>query len=96
VTESSVIRQVIRYLGIIALVLAAGSIYVLVRILDASAGRDTVDPAVVGLFASLTTLTGAAVGGLASMLVSTRSGQAEPSPVVVTNAPDDAVPVDPT
>jgi hypothetical protein len=30
------------------------------------------------------------------MLVSTRSGQPEPAPVVVTNAPDDAVPVDPT
>lgn len=93
-TEIAVVKKVINYLGVAVVILTVGSVYVLVRILDASGGRDTVDPAVIGLFASLTGLTGTAVGALGAMLVSTKTGAAEPQQVEVTNSDANAVPVE--
>lgn len=79
-TDRSTIRAVIRYLGLVALVLVLGDIVLMREILNASRGREAIDPAVVGLFASMTGLTGGAIGALGSMLVSTRSSD-EPTPV---------------
>lgn len=72
-TDRSTIQSVIRYLGLVALVLVVGSIILFREVLDASQGRDALDPAVVAMFGSVTTLAGTTVGVLGSLLVSTRS-----------------------
>lgn len=87
-THIDVIRQVIRYLGMCAVIMVTGVVLGFGCILWLSKGKGTVDVSVAAIFASLTGLAGTALGGLGSMLVSTSStNEDQPQQVTVEQAP---------
>lgn len=83
-TSSEVVLAVIRYLGRIALVLAAGALALTAYVLHLAGRAGSVDPVAVAAVGAITTLLGTVLGALGAMLVSTRSGPGtdEPVPVV--------------
>lgn len=97
-TEPSVVRSVVRFLGLLAIILCIGDIVLVREIIHQGAGAGTVDPAAVAALSGVGTLAGAAVAALGALLVSTRSGPPEPpaAPVAVeVHQPDgEPVPVD--
>jgi flagellar biogenesis protein FliO len=80
-TDTATIRAVIRYLGLAALVLILGEIWLVRDLIRQGAGAGQVDPAAVGAVLGIGTLAGTAIGALGSLLVSTRSSET-PTPVV--------------
>lgn len=83
-TDRRVPLLVIVFLGTFALLGLAGTIWLIDHQRDASN------------IAIVAGMTGTALGGLAGILASVRSGPAEAMPVTVMNAPADAVPVEQT
>jgi hypothetical protein len=79
---------VVRFLGWSA-ILALGGVIFLVH---QATGYDKIDPSTVALVSGVSTLAGAALGGLGAMLANTSRGT---QPVTVENPPDQPVPVDP-
>ena len=94
-TDTRIVTIVVCFLGLIAFTLSAGALWMFRELLQASEGKEQIDPAVIGIFTSVTTLAGVAIGGLGAILVSTKSGAGPPAPVQVVNAPADPVPVEP-
>lgn len=92
-TDSSVVRAVVRYLGLAALMLIAVNFLLLRQVIGQGAGKGTIDAATLGAIASVSTLTGTVLGALGAVLVSTRTTDT-PDDVHVVNDPSDAVPVD--
>lgn len=92
-TRSDVVLTVIRYLGRIALLLAAGVTYLTWVLIDSGDGTKTVDATSVGAVGAICTLLGGVLGALGAMLVSTRAGDEPATPVVVQNTEDEPVPV---
>lgn len=82
-TDRRIPLLVILFLGVFALVALCGTIWLIDHERDASN------------IAVVSGLTGTALGGLAGILSSVRSGPAEAMPVTVVNPPADPVPVDP-
>lgn len=93
-TRSSVVRQVVRYLGIVAIVALVGTIWLISRLITQGAGKGTIDPGSVALIVPPSNIAAAALAALGSLLVSTRGGEEPPTPVQVVNEPEDAVPVE--
>lgn len=96
-TDSRTVLTVIYFLGTTTLVLVGGSMLLVYALV--SPGRP-IDPTAVAVLSTITGLAGTAVGALASLLVSTRSGQDDSTPVPVTTpegTPLEVTPVaDPT
>lgn len=84
------ILVVVCFIGAIALVLSTGVLWMFWRMLVASEGKDAIDPSVVGIFGTVCTLAGGAIGALGGLLASTRSHDE----VTVANTPADPVPVE--
>lgn len=94
-TDGSIVRSVVRYLGLAALLLIAINFFLLRQVIGQAAGKGTIDAATLGAISSIGTITGTVIGALGSVLVSTRSTPEPPAPVEVVNGLDDAVPVEP-
>lgn len=83
-SDKTVVHMVVGFIGLIALMLAAG-------LLVLNYQDKTIDPL-------MATLAGGAVGALTALLASTRgtAKTEEPAPVEVVNTPADPVPTAPT
>lgn len=76
---------VVCFLGSAALLFGAGVVFLVYKTI----GYETIDPSTVALVSGVSTLAGAAMGALGSILAST--GKNSPQPVVVENPPSDPV-----
>jgi hypothetical protein len=81
-TQTRVVMAVVVFLGVFALGGLGGVVWLI------SVGAET------GSVAVVAGLTGTALGSMATMLASTRSGVTTPQDVQVVNKPADPVPVD--
>jgi hypothetical protein len=88
-TDVTTIRSVIRYLGMTALLLVGGGVWLVRDLLRLSQGAGTIDAAAAAVIGGVFTLAGTTVGALGALLVSTRSG---PTQTEITNQPDNPVP----
>ena len=84
-TDKTTIRMIIAAVSLFAIGSLAGLIWLI------SSAKNGTDIAVLGLVG---TPMGVALGGLCSMLVSTRSSEDPPQPVHITNPPDDPAQVE--
>lgn len=84
--HDAVAMTVVRFLGSAVLLFGFGVIFLVYRAI----GLETIDPSTVALVAGVSTLAGAAMGALGSILAST--GKGAPAPVEVVNGP---VPTEP-
>lgn len=91
-TRSDVVLTVIRYLGRIALILAAGVLYLTWVLIDSGDGTKTVDATSVGAVGAVCTLLGSVLGALGALLVSTRAGDDAPPKVQIDQPPNEPVP----
>lgn len=96
-TRPCVVLTVIRYLGRIAMVLAAGALLLTAYVLWLAGKAGSVDPVAVAAVGAITTLLGTVLGALGALLVSVRSQDDEqPTLVEVVNTKTEPVPVDAT
>lgn len=82
-TSTATVRQVIRYLGLLTLLLIAGVIWLVHDVL----GKKTITPEDVAILTPLLTLSGTGLGSLGTLLVHTGSVDPAPTPDQVTPAP---------
>lgn len=92
-TDPSIVRSVVRYLGTAALLLIAINFLLLRQVIGQASGKGTIDAATLGAISSIGTITGTVIGALGAVLVSTRSSAEAPQQVEVVNADEHAVPV---
>lgn len=88
-TEPSLVQRVVLFLGLAALALIGGELWLIHSVIAQQKPTDSA----VALIGSVATLAGTTLGALGALLVSTRSGPAPPAPVVVNQPPDQPVPV---
>lgn len=91
-TDANTVRAVIRYLGLTALVLVLGGIWLVRDLLRLSQGAGSIDAAAAAVIGGVFTLAGTTVGALGALLVSTRSSGDPPQDVTVVNPPTSPVP----
>lgn len=91
-TDSKVILTVIRLLGGCALLLILGIIGLNLLVIQQAADGNGIDPTASAVLQGVSGLAGTALGGLGSLLASTRSGPPEPAPTPQRRADD---PLDP-
>lgn len=82
-TNEATVRSVVRYIGTATLALILVTFLLLRQVIRQANGAGTIDAATLGAVTSLGTLTGTALGALGALLVSTRTGNAEPQQVEV-------------
>lgn len=93
-TRSDVVLTVIRSLRTICFVLVVGSLYLTKVVIDQAGQIGPVDPTAVALVGSAWALAGSCAAGLAAVLISTRSSDAEGTvDARIVNKSDEGVPV---
>lgn len=86
-TDTGTVRQVIRYLGLVTLLLCCGVIYLAAHVLN----KKTITAEEVSLLTPLVGLAGTAVGVLGALLVHTGSVDPAPTPEQVTDTQPEEV-----